>query len=62
MLTGNALSAGGIDHAKDAEERILLCESIRRNLFSLGDGVRVYPAQGPPSTIGVERHHNPCIE
>jgi len=62
VLTGDALRDGGMGRTEDPEERRRLMEAVRDSLFCLGDGVRVYPGQGPPSTIGVERHHNPCIE
>ena len=62
VLSGRALLAGGLAECAGAAERRALVAAVRRHLFTLGDGVRVYAAWGPPSTIGVERHHNPAIE
>ena len=38
-----------------------LMESIKTELLSLEDDVRVYPGHGPVTTIGHERLHNPFI-
>lgn len=38
-----------------------LIESIKTQLFPLGDDVKVYPGHGPATTIGVERQTNPFL-
>ncbi|OKY25329.1 MBL fold metallo-hydrolase [Thalassotalea sp. PP2-459] len=38
-----------------------LIESIRENLFPLGDDVRFIPGHGPMSTFGEERRTNPFV-
>jgi glyoxylase-like metal-dependent hydrolase (beta-lactamase superfamily II) len=38
-----------------------LINSIRNNLFSLGDDVRFIPGHGPMSTFGHERQNNPHV-
>ena len=38
-----------------------LTESIRNNLFPLGDDVRFIPGHGPMSTFGEERETNPFV-
>ena len=38
-----------------------LLQSIRKELFPLGDGVKVYPGHGPSTSIGYERQFNPFL-
>ncbi len=38
-----------------------LLESIRTQLFPLGDAVKVYPGHGPATTIGFEKVNNPFL-
>ncbi|MGB4344430.1 MAG: MBL fold metallo-hydrolase, partial [Moraxellaceae bacterium] len=38
-----------------------LIDSIREQLFTLGDDVRFIPGHGPMSTMGVERATNPFV-
>jgi glyoxylase-like metal-dependent hydrolase (beta-lactamase superfamily II) len=38
-----------------------LIRSIRKQLFPLGDDVRVFPGHGPSTTIGWERKNNPFL-
>jgi glyoxylase-like metal-dependent hydrolase (beta-lactamase superfamily II) len=60
VFTGDTLFAGSIgrtdfpggDHEK-------LVEGVRRKIFPLGDGLRVYPGHGPATTIARERLTNP---
>ncbi len=39
----------------------LLVQSIRQELFSLGDEYAIYPGHGPETTIEFERIHNPYV-
>lgn len=45
----------GCDHAA-------LMRSIREQLFTLPDEVRVYPGHGQSTTIGFEKEHNPFMK
>lgn len=38
-----------------------LVDSIRRNLFPLGDDIRFIPGHGPMSSFGIERRSNPFV-
>lgn len=38
-----------------------LARSIRQELFTLNEEVRVYPGHGPSTTIGFEKKHNPFV-
>ena len=38
-----------------------LIQSIKTQLFTLPDGVTVYPGHGPETTIGKEKKHNPFL-
>ena len=38
-----------------------LVQSIRQQLFPLGDEVVVYPGHGPETSIGYEKKHNPFL-
>ena len=38
-----------------------LINSIKNELFPLGDEVKVYPGHGPTTTIGHEKRHNPFL-
>lgn len=62
LLTGNALLAGRVGKAQDPRNMDVLRQSIRERVLPLGDAVRIYPARGPASTIGVERLHNPFLD
>jgi glyoxylase-like metal-dependent hydrolase (beta-lactamase superfamily II) len=42
-------------------DHAVLINSIRNNLFPLGDDVRFIPGHGPMSTFGEERQHNPHV-
>jgi len=61
VFTGDALFAGAIGGTSTQEAYLLERQSIRERLFPLGDDVRVFPAHGPATTIGVERRCNPFL-
>jgi hydroxyacylglutathione hydrolase len=52
-----AASVGGAYGEKSTYEDIL--NSVRSKLFSLPDDTVVMPGHGPPTKIGLEKHHNP---
>jgi glyoxylase-like metal-dependent hydrolase (beta-lactamase superfamily II) len=59
VFTGDSLFAGSVgrtDFPGGSHE--LLVEGVRRKIFPLGDGLRIYPGHGPESTIGRERQTN----
>ncbi|PUZ27825.1 Glyoxylase, beta-lactamase superfamily II [Chitinophaga costaii] len=39
-----------------------LLDSIRQQLFTLPEEVKVYPGHGQPTTIGFEKKHNPFLQ
>ncbi|HPA44598.1 MAG TPA: MBL fold metallo-hydrolase [bacterium] len=58
VFVGDALFAGSIGGAVgEAREREI--ENIRRNIFTLGDHVEIYPGHGPATLVGIERQKNP---
>ncbi len=62
LWVGDTLFAGSVGRTDlpggsyEALER-----SIRTRLFPLGDGLRVHPGHGPPTTLGRERRTNPFV-
>lgn len=63
VFTGDTLFAGSVgrtDFAGGSHETLV--EAVRKKLFPLGDGLRVYPGHGPASTIGTERQTNPFFQ
>jgi len=40
----------------------ILCQSIRKKLYTLGSDFTVYPGHGEPTTIGYEKLHNPFVK
>lgn len=60
LFTGDTLFAGSVGGAfgdKSTYEDILA--SVTTKLFKLDEETVVMPGHGPPSTIGLERQHNP---
>ncbi len=58
VFTGDALmcgSVGGTGSAKAAQCQITY---IRKHIFALPDETLVFPAHGPMTTVGVEKHTN----
>jgi glyoxylase-like metal-dependent hydrolase (beta-lactamase superfamily II) len=52
-----AASVGGAYGEKSTYGDIL--NSVRSKLFTLPDDTVVMPGHGPPTKIGLEKHHNP---
>jgi len=52
-------SIGRTDFPKG--DHAMLIDSIRNNLFTLGDDVKFIPGHGPMGTLGEERHSNPFV-
>lgn len=60
-FTGDTLFAGAIGGTPNQAEYERERRAIRAHLLPLGDAVRVYPAHGPATTIGIERRSNPFL-
>ncbi len=63
VFSGDTLFAGSIGRF-DLPGGSLneLVNSLKNNLLTLPDHVKVYPGHGPVSTIGEERRHNPFLQ
>lgn len=62
LFVGDTLFAGSIGRTDlPGADHQTLIRSITHVLFSFGDGARVYPGHGPPTTIGQERRTNPFL-
>lgn len=61
-FVGDALFAGSVGGTANPELFRQQQQSIRQNLFPLGDDLIVCPGHGPMSTLGVERLHNPFFD
>jgi glyoxylase-like metal-dependent hydrolase (beta-lactamase superfamily II) len=60
VFTGDTLfagSVGGVFGEKTGYQDIL--RSVTTKLFKLDEETVVMPGHGPPSTIGLEKQHNP---
>jgi glyoxylase-like metal-dependent hydrolase (beta-lactamase superfamily II) len=63
LFVGDTLFAGSIGRTDlPGGDYPTLIHSIRTVLFGLGDGARVYPGHGEPTTIGRERRTNPFLQ
>ena len=61
-IVGDVLFAGSIGRTDfPGGDFDTLANSIRQQLFTLGDDVRFIPGHGPMSSIGEERMHNPFV-
>jgi hydroxyacylglutathione hydrolase len=60
VFTGDTLFAGSVGGAfGDASTYDDILNSVRTKLFSLPESTVVMPGHGPPTTIALERKHNP---
>ena len=63
VFVGDTLFAGSIGRTDlPGGSYETLINSIRENLFPLGDSTVVYPGHGPSTTIGNEKEHNPFLK
>jgi glyoxylase-like metal-dependent hydrolase (beta-lactamase superfamily II) len=62
VFGGDVLFRGGVGRCDlpGGDER-LLCDGIRRKLFTLPPDTVVYPGHGPVTTVGYERRTNPFV-
>ena len=62
LFVGDVLFSGSIgrtDFPRGDYDQLI--RSIRENIFSLDDNIKIFPGHGPTSTIGHERLHNPFV-
>lgn len=60
VFTGDTLFAGSIGGIYDDTTTYAdILNSVRSKLFTLPDETVVMPGHGPPTTIGLEKEHNP---
>jgi len=63
VIAGDVLFYGSIGRTDlPGGDLETLLSSIRSQLFSLEDDVKVYPGHGPATSIGFEREHNPFLK
>ena len=63
VVAGDALFAGSVGRTDlFGGEMAVLLRSINERFLTLPDETRIYPGHGPPTTIGVERAHNPFLQ
>ena len=56
-FVGDAIFAGSVGGPNISYQDEI--ESVRDNLLSLPDSVRLFPGHGPSTTVGEEKQHNP---
>ena len=56
-FVGDAIFAGSVGGPNISLQDEI--DSVRDNLLSLPDGVRLFPGHGPSTTVGEEKAHNP---
>ncbi|HMQ46607.1 MAG TPA: MBL fold metallo-hydrolase [Saprospiraceae bacterium] len=62
LIAGDVLFYGSIGRTDlPGGDYDTLINSIRRELFPLGDDVRVYPGHGQATSIGFEKRYNPFL-
>jgi glyoxylase-like metal-dependent hydrolase (beta-lactamase superfamily II) len=60
LFTGDTLFAGSVGGAfGEASTYADILNSVRSKIFTLPDDTVLMPGHGPPSTVGLERAHNP---
>ena len=62
VVSGDVLFRSGIGRTDlPGGDYATLISSIRNQLFTLPDAVKVYSGHGPDTTIGYEKKHNPFL-
>jgi glyoxylase-like metal-dependent hydrolase (beta-lactamase superfamily II) len=60
LFTGDTLFAGSVGGAYgDASTYDDILNSVRSKIFTLPDDTVLMPGHGPPTTVGLEKAHNP---
>lgn len=63
LISGDVLFYGSIGRTDlPGGDYDTLINSIKSQLFPLGDGIKVYSGHGPETTIGFEKLHNPFLQ
>ncbi len=63
VFTGDTLFAGSIGRTDfPGGSFSQLINAVKEKLFTLDDGLKIYPGHGPASTIGAERAGNPFFD
>lgn len=62
LFTGDALSAGEIDHDLTIEQVKLLRKKVNEKIYNLDEETLVFPGHGAPTTIKVEKAFNPYLQ
>jgi glyoxylase-like metal-dependent hydrolase (beta-lactamase superfamily II) len=58
---GDALFAGSVGGTSGPAHHQIALDRIRRHLLTLPDATVLLPGHGPPTTVGLERRHNPFL-
>lgn len=58
---GDALFAGSVGGTPDPARHALALDRIRRGILTLPDPTILLPGHGPPTTVALERRHNPFL-
>jgi glyoxylase-like metal-dependent hydrolase (beta-lactamase superfamily II) len=61
LFSGDALFAGSVGGTSSPAARDEQTGAIRAKILELPDDVRVYGGHGPPTTVYIEKHHNPFL-
>ncbi len=62
LIAGDVLFQGSIGRTDlPGGDYDILINSIKTQLLTLEDGIKVYPGHGPATTIGAERRSNPFL-
>lgn len=58
---GDAVFAGSVGGTPDPRRHALALDRIRRAIMTLPDPTILLPGHGPPTTVALERRHNPFL-
>lgn len=61
LFSGDALSAGRIGYTQTTEEKKQLQKNIVKKIFSIQEDIVIFPSQGPPTTLKLEKTSNPFL-
>lgn len=61
VFSGDSLFCGSIGSTNTTADFATLVTTIKKNILSLGDTTIIYPGHGPPTTVAIERLHNPFL-
>lgn len=62
LFSGDTLFAGSVGRTDlPGGDTNALVDAVRKKLFTLDPDIPVYPGHGPPTTLAIERVHNPFV-